>query len=210
MLGFLLNYIRKLTCPAFRTVRDRLVHAFVRITPGHEKTGTCGRFFFAPGDIRRGKESLSRPIKRTYSAEVTSLSRAISCIIADCALGRRSVIIQHRAVCVKLFLRKISSFFFPFSSPFPQHNPLCFPAFSATNRRAGGGAPPIDRGSAPGQSRGRCKSARCSSGPGERPPNRFTGTARPSGWPGAAQECTHSEESGAEFNKFEIGEFASR
>ena len=97
-----------------------------------KKPAQSGRFFFAPGDIRRGKESLSRPIKRTYSAEVTSLSRAISCIIADCALGRRSVIILHRTVCVKLFLRKISAFFFLFSAVPTGYNPLCPKAFPAT------------------------------------------------------------------------------
>lgn len=79
------------------------------------------------------------------------LFRAISRIIADCAPLRRPVIIQHSAVCVKLFLKFFSVFFTKFTPPcfshhiwgfgaFPRHNPPIYREKAGERRRA---APPV-------------------------------------------------------------------
>ena len=91
------------------------VHAFVRITPGHEKTGAMtGRFLPYPA-IYAVYKLAQPPDSRTYSAEVTSF---LSNLPHHRRLRpfRRSVIIQHPPVCVKRFCKKILADFPGFSN----------------------------------------------------------------------------------------------
>lgn len=91
-----------------RTVSE-LIHAFVRITPGREKTGSSGPVSSA-GRYTPCTDSLSRPIKRTYSAEVTSSLSNLP-HHRRLRLFKRPVIILHPPVCVKGFSKKIHPFF---------------------------------------------------------------------------------------------------
>ena len=86
-----------------RTVSD-FIHAFVRITPGHEKTGAkTGRF--SPYRAIYAVYGLAQPPDcRTYSAEVTSFLSNLP-HHRRVRPFRRSVIIQHCAVCVKPFFQ---------------------------------------------------------------------------------------------------------
>ena len=87
---------------ALRTVSSS-THAIVRITPGHEKTGTNGPVSPHTRRYTPCMDSLSRPIVGHTPRKLPRF-RAISRIIADCARNRRSAIIQqHPRVCQGLF-----------------------------------------------------------------------------------------------------------
>ena len=118
-MGFLLKYIRKLTLSSLRTVRAlSCYHAFVRITPGHKKTGMMTGRFPSCQTIYAVARSSQPPDYRTYSAEVTSF---LSNLPHHRRLrpSRRLVIIQqHRRVCQAFFKNFFVVFFRPLFRPF--------------------------------------------------------------------------------------------
>ena len=138
---FLLKYIRKLS-PAF-VRRAPFVHAFVRITPGHEKTGCADRpVFSVPGDIRRGTK---RSAARFYGHTPHKLPRLASNLVHHrrMRLLRRPVIIQqHFRVCQGVIQKNFYNFveyartFFP-----PQALVVCSP--SRHKRTTAIGIPPV-------------------------------------------------------------------
>ena len=99
-----------------RTGERFSLHAFVRITPRHEENRRKAGRFLPCAAIYAMHESLSRPILRTYSAEVTSLSRAISRIIAM-RPHRRSIIVQQSLLQSQALFSAGFKFFQWHSSP---------------------------------------------------------------------------------------------
>ena len=112
-MGFLLKCIRKLTLSSLRTVRAfSYYHAFVRITPGHEKTGMMTGRFPSRQTIYAVARSSQPPDYRTYSAEVTSFLSNLPHHRRLRPNRRLAIIQQHPRVCQALFKNFLPLFLF--------------------------------------------------------------------------------------------------
>jgi len=101
------------------------VHASVRITPEHERNRRKASRFHPSTAIYAACAWISQPPDYGHTPRKLPRFRAISRIIADCALGRRSVIIQqHTRVC-QGFFKSFFGIFYEISGVFFVHYILC-------------------------------------------------------------------------------------
>ena len=86
-----------------RTVRVSYTHAIVRITHGHEKTGTKTGRFLPYQAIYAAVQNSQPPDSRTYSVEVTSLPSNLLHHRRLRPYRRSDIIQQHHRVCQAFF-----------------------------------------------------------------------------------------------------------
>ena len=115
---FLLNtYEVEFVLLVLRTV-SAFIHAIVRITPGHEKTGVCDRPVSPYRAIYAAYGLAQPPDQNGHTPRKLPARAAISRIIADCALTGALLSYNNIPVCVKDFFKKFSPFLPKFLPPF--------------------------------------------------------------------------------------------
>ena len=127
---------RRLSASASALLRtgERLsAHAFVRITPRHEENRRKAGRFCPRAAIYAVPESLSRPILRTYSAEVTSSNEQSPASSHSAPTQALDYCTTDRRVKSRKISRDLSSFFNGFPVPqavvavgFDEHDLLLF------------------------------------------------------------------------------------